>query len=370
MGTSSRVSFDAAACLPSRYPACECGLCGPACPVAAIAMADGVPELVADCIGCGACAAACPTGALQTEGFGLPTFGVGTPSEIYIDCWRVPLADSPRGALRVPCFGGINVGWLLAVFDLSGERRIRLLRRGACEGCSAGGAIRSASDALEEAAELLIACDVLPAAVPRFVERPLSSPLAPSIPEAGAAVAIDRRRFFRGLLGGAARAAEDVQRAAAPAGPVRLRQLAQPVARMRTVAALTRIAARRSKVVPAVAVPQLSVGDCDASGTCAAVCPTGALQRVESAGGESAELRFHGTLCVACGECATACPTRALRVSPVGGRPEVDVLARWTGKSCGECGELFFGPGGDACPGCIKRKNLQHGLAALSWPPA
>jgi ferredoxin len=365
----SRLVFDAAACLPTRFPEYDCGLCEPACPVEAIMLGGGAPMLTGECVGCGRCAAVCPTAALQIDGFALPA-AVGPSSEVYVDCWRVPLGDSPRGALRVPCLAGINAGWLLALFDLSGERPIRLLDRGGCARCTAGSDMSPLTAALNEASALLAACGVLPAALPRRAEQSCPSPLAPAIPDAAGAVALDRRGFFRGLIGGAARTADSVQRAAAPAAAIRLHHLAQPVERMRIVTSLARIAGRRGKQLPALAVPQLSHAGCDAAGVCAAVCPTGALQRREDADGTAAELRFDATLCVACGQCARVCPQQALGVAASGGRHAVEVLARWTANECANCGEPFYGALGAVCPNCTKRTNLQQGLAALFQPSA
>lgn len=365
----SRLVFDAAACLPTRFPAYDCGLCEPACPVEAITLGGGAPMLTGECVGCGRCAAVCPTAALQLDGFALPA-AVGNSSEVYVDCWRVPLGDSPRGALRIPCLAGVNAGWLLALFELSGERPIRLLDRGGCARCAAGGDMSPLTAALSEATALLTAAGVPPAALPKLAERSCPSPLAPSIPDSAGALALDRRGFFRGLVGGAARTADSVQRAAAPPAPLRLHHLAQPVERMRIVTSLARIAGRRGRQVPALAVPQLLLADCDAAGVCAAVCPTGALQRREDADGTAAELRFNATLCVACGQCARVCPQRALRLSPTGGRNTVEVLARWTANECANCGEPFFGALAEVCPICTKRTNLQQGLTALFQPSA
>lgn len=370
LGSHARLLFDAATCLPTRYPDYDCGLCETACPVGAITIGVGSPLLTGECLGCGRCAAVCPTAALQTDGFALPAAGPETASEVYVDCWRVPLGDSPRGALRIPCLTGINTGWLLALFDACGERPIRLLDRAGCAQCAAGGDMTPLTAAVSEAAALLSACGVPAALLPIVSARPCTLPLAPAIPDSAGALALDRRGFFRGLIGGAARTADNVQRAAAPLAPLQLRRLAQPVERLRIVTALSSIARRRGRPVPALAVPQLSLADCDAAGVCAVVCPTGALQRREVEGGAAAELRFHATLCVACGQCARACPDRAIRVSPVGGGIAVDVLARWTARRCADCDEAFFGAASAVCPSCTKRSNLQQGLAALFQPSA
>ena len=46
-----------------------CGLCAENCPVAAIAMVDGLPNVNADvCVGCGLCAENCPAEAIEIRG--------------------------------------------------------------------------------------------------------------------------------------------------------------------------------------------------------------------------------------------------------------------------------------------------------------
>jgi len=47
----------------------SCGLCAEECPLSAIAMVDGLPNVNADaCVGCGICASNCPAGAITIQG--------------------------------------------------------------------------------------------------------------------------------------------------------------------------------------------------------------------------------------------------------------------------------------------------------------
>lgn len=371
LGMIGRLRFAAASCLSVRFPGCECGLCVAACPIGAIGQEAGAPNLRGDCIGCGQCSAACPTAALQTDGFALPGECPTDAETLFIDCWRVPLAESPRGAWRVPCFGGITTGWLLALFDLMAaqdERPIHLLDRGGCATCPAGSGLSACHAAIEETRALLTACGVPPAVLPRATFRPARLALAPAIPTAASALTMDRRGFFRGLMGGVARTADELKSATAPAAPITLRHDTVPIERMRIVTALARISARHGRTVPVRVLPQLSVADCDAHGVCARVCPTGALQRREDGG--MAELRFFAALCVTCGQCARSCPDRAIRLLSEGGQPDFDVLVSWQAQECEVCGEMFFGAGGETCPTCSRQAGLQQGLAALFRPSA
>jgi ferredoxin len=357
-----------AACLSARYPGYDCGLCVSACPVAAITLEGGKPVPREECLGCGQCATACPSSALAVDGFALPSQSPGDAAANHIDCWRVAASESPRGALRVPCLAGIGTGWLLALFDRTGERPIRLLDRGGCATCPVGGGMVSLRATVMEARTLLTECGVAADALPELVVRPGRQPLAPAIPASSEVVPKGRRGFFRDLIGAASRAAVEVRGSSMPEGPTSFRQPILPVERMRTVTALTRITARHGRPVPARALPQLSLAECGAHGLCAGICPTGALHQHEGEG--ALALGFHGALCISCGQCARACPDQAITLSPFGGRAVSDVLARWTARECPACGNTFFGGADGLCRGCAKEVTLQHGMAVLFRPTA
>ncbi len=373
-----RLYFDATACLPVRFPEQACGLCVSACPVGTIELSDAAPDFQEGCIGCGQCTAVCPTGAPSVDGFALPAaLPAALPrgsESVQVDCWRVPFAESPPGALRVPCLAGIGAGWLLVLFDLAaaqGERTILLLDRGACAECAAGSGMAALHAVLGEVRELLADCGVADERLPRFAALPSQSQLAPTIPTSAGEIRIERRHFFRGLMGGVARGVDEIAAVRATTGtggaPNVLRDRVAPLEHMRTVTALTSIAARHGRAVSSRVLPMASLADCDAHGVCAKVCPTGALVREES--GETAELRFLAARCIACGQCARNCPDKALHISAAGGSAIVEVLARWRARQCTTCGEAFFGAG-ESCPDCSKHQQLFQGMTALLQPSA
>ena len=377
--SSGRLRLDAAACLPERFPDQACGRCIAACPLALLEANGGAPRLVDQvrqcddaCIGCGQCAAVCPSGALHVDGFAVP-FEIPGEAELLIDCWRVPAAESPTGALRVPCLGGLTTGWLLSLFDEAGERAIRLLDRGQCADCPAGAGSGMLLAAISEARLLLFECGVDILRMPMLVGRACGAPLLPAIPERNAETPIARRAFFRALLGESVRVVE----AATPsrgAGPAILRSPVQPLPRLRLVAALASIARRHQRPVPRRALPRLSLASCEAHGVCAAVCPTGALHKRPPAGGRS-ELGFAALRCIACAQCVRACPEQALSLDAAGGSADDEVLRTWRQIECTRCGADFAqpaaGPDGKTalCSACRKTETFSLGVAAFLRAP-
>lgn len=407
----ARVRLDAASCLPERFPANACELCVEACPLALLETGGGAPRLIdaaatqaqvttptlaslaaprggvaqprgglsADpCIGCGQCAAVCPSGALHVDGFALPAgLSAELPAEpeLLVDCWRVPAAESPAGTLRVPCLGGLSTGWLLALFDAAGERPIRLLERGHCGDCPAGAGIKSLLAAISETRMHLFECGVAMSLMPMLAWRPCNTPLLPAIPESTAEMPLPRRGFFRSLLGESLKTV-DAARPVADAALITLRAPMQPLQRLRLVTALASIARRHERPLPARALPHLSLGACDANGVCAAVCPTGALQKTTPTAGR-VELRFESMRCIACHQCVRVCPERSLRLDVQGGAAAAVILAGWQQRECASCGADFSDPATSAeqasvaglCSTCRKTKALSRGVAAFLRPP-
>lgn len=371
MGTSGRLRFRDADCLGVRFPESECGLCEVSCPAGLLRFERGVPIDAPGCIGCGQCSAACPTSALVTDGFGSAVDSVRGAPVIHIDCWRVPAEESPADAFRVPCLGGLSVGRLLALFDLSGEKPVVLLDRGKCSACPAGRGMDGLRERVAEARILLYEAGVDPERLPVMTFAPARLPLSPTIPASAGEVRSNRRGFFRELVGGIARGADDV------AGlrdegerTIVLRERLAPLDKMRTVTALRHVAGRHGKPIPSKALPRVSLGDCSAHGICAAVCPTAALERRLPAGSSGGELWFHAARCISCGQCAMACPDKALRVQAEGGNAEVERVARWASRECAVCHEGFVGSGGDTCPDCRKQQSVVAGMAALFRRPS
>lgn len=371
LGNDGRLRFRDTDCLGVRFPDGECGLCEMACPSGALRFDAGRPIDATHCIGCGQCSAVCPTSALATEGFAYAREAVRDAPEIYVDCWRVVAEESPSEALRVPCLAGLSVGRLLALFDMSGERSVILLDRGQCHACPAGCGMDRFRERLSAARILLYEAGVAPERLPVMNYEPVRQPMRPAIPASAGEVRTGRRGFFRDLIGGIARGADDFAGMRDGGGhAIVLRERLVPLDKMRAVTALRHVAARHGRSIPAKALPRISLGECSAHGVCVSVCPTGALERRQRAGADGAELWFHAARCITCGQCATACPDKALRVHDEGGHAEVDRVARWSSRECEVCNEEFVGGGAAVCPACHKQQSVVAGMATLFRRPS
>lgn len=354
--------------LRSRYNDCE--LCAQACPARVLRITATTVELGEGCLRCGQCSAACPTSALQLDGFSIDAARVSAPSgsPLYIDCWKVPAADSPHDAIRVPCLGGIALHHLVQSHAAAEGRRLVLIDRGWCGQCSAGcGANHPAQETLDATRALLAELGVPEQALPRIESLPLLRAQMPTeIPGPLAAQPLSRRKFFADITRNAARAIAPIA-AGQPDDDAQSRRARiariETTARSQLVAQAAALGARHGQPLPAELFPALRIADaCCNHQVCAATCPTRALQAYRSEDGAAAGIAFNAAACIACGDCTRACPERALTLVPHG-NGEVPrgatALTRWTLRECYDCGREFADSGSSSvCPTCRKTREL------------
>lgn len=344
LGPGSSLQVVPAACLPDRFPQVECRRCTDACPTAALSARGAGPILGDGCVGCGQCVAACPTGALHAPGFRVPA--PAAPGRIAVDCWRVPAADSPRGALRLPCLGGLSTAALLELTAVTTDGAPELLDRGFCPQCPAGGGVHPATKPLADANRILEGIGVPEERWPRLSSHRL--PITRMADTSGEPL-LEERLSRRALLTGA------TNRPKHPAGTAASRT-GQPE-RARLFAALARLAPEREP--PAWLFPTITASDaCANHQVCASACPARAIRPYRSEG--AAGIRFDPAGCTACGLCVALCPEQALTLAPSGlaDSPHTPrTLTRHAQRTCPECGADHQGSG-DLCPGCEKDRGF------------
>jgi ferredoxin len=339
------------ACLAERFPHVGCRRCAEVCPVAAITIDGAGWQLGEGCLGCGRCVAVCPTDALtRPEELSLNA-DPGGSGPLVVDCSRVPVAVLPADAIRVPCTGGLRPSDWLSLRAAAGDRSIRIMDRGWCATCPAGGGEHPAADALGRARELC------PDGAPELMAAPLPEhrAVAPR-PRPRAGPALSRRSFFARLQPAAPAPAPEVD----PPRPLKL----APAERLRQHVHLT--AAGRPP--PAGFFTGVRISErCQNHGVCAGVCPTGALAAIDD--DETLGIAFDPVRCIACGQCEARCPEQAIRLDPAGdgvaGR-----LSAHPARRCRDCGRPFPGSGGEVrCPPCRRSRDLAaDGFALMRRP--
>ena len=302
-----------------------CRACVTVCPQGAISFANG--RIAHDrnvCEPCGRCVTACPTGATENPAataaqveaqvralLRAPGDGRGGPPRgIVYRCRRATRVETAPGwfPVTVPCTAMVTEGWLLAPLVLgAGSVAVRTCTDGGCS---------LAQDAVVlervEWCRRFLTAMVVPAG--RMSLDPDAAPPAGAPP---------------------AQAVSD------PFGPV---GAAGVLLALADAAGVDEIDTRTgmSTAGGSIGVVDIDPGVCTGCGTCAASCPTGALQASDDAGWRS--LSFDANLCVACGTCTSRCPEGGRGAITL--RPLVDLSRLRQGRTVASTSELV------ACRSC------------------
>lgn len=297
-----------------------CRICVEACPHRALAAIDDVVRVRRDaCTACGRCLTACPREAIQMPGWSqaeteaqvAAALAHAPHRPLVWQCDRRPPSGGAWLPVPVSCAGAVTVAMLLRPL-LLGAPAVALAHCG--DGCRSGTAmLGTVEDRVAFCRALLAAMGQSPERVrlARATEElpvvdlpPLPAPVTPLAsgePEATARLIIELASVT-----------------AAP--PLRLEHAASPLG--------------EAVVDPAA---------CTLCGSCAATCPTGALEYGE--GGAGLTLRFDPRRCVACGQCVPACPERergAIKVHAVTDTTLLNIGTRTAARDaiarCRRCG--------------------------------
>jgi Fe-S-cluster-containing hydrogenase component 2 len=269
---------------------------------------------------------------------------------VRLECERVLGEDSVAGATRVPCLGGLGTDDLLTLREAAGDRAIRLLDRGWCTNCPAGGGDFTLDDVITPARATLAAIGYAPALLPAIERRPL--PVARRDDESTATSAMSRRALFRRLSAGAP--------TPHPADDPRFPPAARRRAENDTI---LRLAQRAGRDLPAL-FPRAAIAEtCSDHRICAAACPTGALAVYER--GTTRGVVFESARCLACGRCESVCPTGSIQIAAVGAYLGKTTLTAHDFAVCPKCEGTFVDRDGmGICPTCRKEKSILSALFA------
>ena len=343
--------FGATHCVRFRFRYSACARCRDACPHEAIELTDeGVRIDGARCQNCGLCAGACRTEAFSTAA---PARVETLKRAIRQQRFSFACAPSQCSAdATVPCLGALDAASLAYL----AKRGIAVELRGAdhCGACQHGSKGPMQLALHLEAVETLraAAADESWAAIAltgRIDSQPRPRATQPA-----------RRQLFRRLVGGgldaivvahesAARAPDKAIRAGSPFATEQ-RELLQMVCK--------RADGEPFPLQPHAGLPvaalKLEPG-CTACDACFRVCPTGAIQILESS--TSWTLAFDADRCTACEVCSEVCQPGVLHPAP-----ELDaapgrgprVLHRLAKQRCSRCDRFFVSAEPrESCPVCL-----------------
>ena len=362
------ITLDADRCLRARDRFSTCEMCVQACPVQALHRDHPIALESEACVRCGLCLPLCPVGAFRGDdhlGDLLSRAASSRAETLEVACPRHPaLERGPAEAdatVQTPgCLAALGPSAYLGLLA-QGSRQV-MVRLDACAECSLGQAQPVISQLIAVARELLAArgepdrlVEVRTDPGPGWVVRP----------RVRAGPAISRRDLFQTLLQEGKRVASSVIALDEAPNP---KTKSAPRERKRLLKALSLLPAVQTGTLvltPALPFARFSVDEkCSACGSCARVCPTGALQFATE--GNYYRLAFTTGDCTNCGICLDLCEPQALSRDaelPLGELLEQPrTLQAGTLLTCARCGAKFAGGAQSTlCPVCDFREQHPFG---------
>ncbi len=370
MITGHNMRVEKVLCSVFRSPNSNCARCKESCPVDAVVLSEDGPEILDHCNDCGVCIAACPNGAVRIEDRDdrsiLEEIQAALDSNgreaFRISCTR----GNTSAALVIPCLGRLTEALLLEPVRADAPA-IEILQ----PPCSECPSVKGAGFLTETVQHTRHLFEMV--GLEREMIRVKNIPLQPFRDIPGKPLS---RRHFLGSIG--AKAMEKAASALPDFGQegdenkeiFRDALLAKPQNSKRALLLeLLREFKQKNRVIvdsKDAILAEITVNDkCTACGTCATLCPTGAIIRRETEG--SFCLGFRADICTNCRLCLKTCASGALRMNKevllnhVFDENEMSLFEA-PKKECLECGIPFIAEDSHVCPLCFDRSKKQNQL--------
>ncbi len=339
-------------CVRYRYRYSECRRCADACAHEAINLSDdGVAVLAERCQGCGLCLPVCQTEALTERSVSAEHLLkiAGEAKEMVIAC----APSGARGDAVVPCLGALDA---VSLSEIS-RRGISLQLAGThhCNDCAHSTHGRDLMSVNLAAREILSGVGEDGQWAPVEIQAAGSGTWvkAQEAPDAA------RRGLFRRMVGHSADVISG--KLEAPAAPLKAIRAAAPFLPERKVILNNLYASAGEQAMTVARHAALPAEDWQVGGgcthceACVRVCPTGALQLLES--NTAWRLAFLNDRCVACDVCAEVCQPGVMRQmnteEVIINKQKGRLLAAVAKRRCTRCDRVFVDEGGtEICPIC------------------
>ncbi len=353
--------IDEGLCLNLRGRQALCHACSDSCASAALTLTpDQIALDESLCSACGACLPVCPTGALRLSGFVPRRFveSLQGHETVHLHCSR---SGHGGGGVVIPCHRVLDAR-LLAAGAAQGTQRFLLHGLDQCAGCERGDArpaVETIGNTLaawlsEQAPEIRAAADGESEAGARRRQDQVAMSRRNFLRMAGAQSALNAAQWFAPV------AVEDDEEA-------ELLPFYQGDGELRRPAAYQALLAEQAVHLPwrPQTLPWRARridAACTGCRTCAARCPSGALEAQENA--ERVAISFRLDLCTDCDLCAALCPAQAIRPRPVPGPESLGeprhVLSEHAQIRCSHCGHPYVGADDDSDALCVTCRNEQE----------